>query len=111
MIVNRTGFEETNNGLFITKDTEAQLTYVFEWSDWLPEGDSLASVSYEARARRNDPTPINIESEGITNSTQTFVELSGGQQDKSYVITCKITTANGLVDRRSFNIKVVERSA
>lgn len=111
MIVNRTGFEQTSNGLSITKDTEAQLAYVFDWTEWLPDGDSLDTVEYEAKARRNDPAPINKIDEGILANNQTYVELSGGQQDKTYIITCKITTTNGLVDRRSFRVRVVERSA
>jgi hypothetical protein len=111
MIVNRTGFEQTSQGLSITKDTEAQLAYVFDWREWLPDGDALSTVEYEVRARRNDPQPINKIDEGIINSTQTYVELAGGQQDKVYIVNCKITTQNGLIDRRSFRIKVLERSA
>lgn len=111
MIVNRTGFEQTSQGLYITKDSEAQLAYVFDWSEWLPTGDSLAQVEYEVRARRNDPAPINKIDEGILQDTQTYVELSGGQEDKTYIVNCKITTTNGLVDRRSFRVRVQERSA
>ena len=44
MPVNRTGFNQTSSGLSIEKDVEAQLTYTFNWSDWLPQGDSLATV-------------------------------------------------------------------
>jgi len=43
--------------------------------------------------------------------TDTYVELSGGQADKTYIVTSKITTANGLVDRRHFRLNVVNRSA
>jgi len=77
----------------------------------LPEGDTLDTVEYEVRARRNDPQPINKLDEGIINSTQTYVELSGGQEDKVYIVNCKITTGNGLIDRRSFRVRVQERSA
>lgn len=112
MAVNRSGFEITNQGINIDKDVAAQLTYTFDWSEWLENGDTVASVEYDAAARRNDPTPIEIVSEGIAdNSTDTYVELRGGQTDKTYVITAKITTANGLVDRRNFRVNVVNRSA
>ena len=112
MAVNRTGFYQTNQGLEIDKDVEAQLAYTFDWSTWLESGDSIASVAYTAAARRNDPTPIVIESSGITDSSSdTYVELSGGQADKTYIITCKVTTTDGIIDRRNFRIKCVNRSA
>lgn len=111
MNVNRTGFDQTSQGLTITKDTEAQLSYVFDWSEWLPDGDTLSTVEYEVRARRNDPEPLNKINEGIINQNQTFVELGGGQENKSYIVNCKITTQNGLIDRRKFRLTVLERSA
>jgi hypothetical protein len=110
--INRSGFNQTNYGLEIDKDAQAQLTYTFDWSTWLDAGDTIDSVEYSVAARRNDPTPIVIESSGLTDSnSDTYVELSGGQAEKTYIVTCKVTTANGLVDRRQFRVNVVNRSA
>ena len=112
MAVNRTGFKQTSYGLEIDKDLEAQLTYTFDWSNWLNTGDTVAGVEYSAAARRNDPTPITIVSSGVAdNDTDTYVELSGGQVDKTYIITAKVSTQDGLVDRRNFRVNVVNRSA
>ena len=112
MAINRSGFYQTNTGLEIDKDVEAQLIYTFDWSEWLASGDTIATVEYTAAARRNDPTPIVIESSGITDSnTDTYVELSGGQTDKTYIITAKVTTNDAIVDRRNFRVKCVNRSA
>jgi len=105
-----TGFEQTIQGLTIQKDTEAQLFYTFDWVDWLPDGDSLSSVEYTVQARANDPDPLIKESEGIT-GTKTYIELSNGQVDKTYTVTAKITTSDGLIDRRSFRVRVQDRSA
>lgn len=110
MAINRTGFLKTNTGLEIDKDPNAQLTYTFDWSDWLPSTDSLSSVSYSVAARRNDPTPIVIETSGVDGSN-TYVELSGGQANKVYIVTAEINTTEGLVDRRNFRLNVVNRSA
>jgi len=110
MAINRTGFTQTPLGLEINKDVEGQLVYTFQWSDFLAEGDSLSTVAYSVAARRNDPTPVTIESSGIS-GTKTYVELAGGQQDKTYIVTAKITTADGIVDRRNFRLNVVERTA
>ena len=110
--VNRSGFEQTNYGLYISKDVEAQLIYTFDWSEWLDSGDTVASVDYDVAARRNDPTPIVEEDSGVSgDGLSTYIEISGGQADKTYIISCKVTTANGLVDKRNFQMKVVNRSA
>lgn len=112
MIVNRTGFEQTSTGLNISKDVEAQLIYTFNWSEWLDTGDTISAVDYSVAARRNDPTPLVEEDSGISgDSLSTYIELSGGQVDKVYIVSAKITTANGLIDRRSFRVKVENRSA
>jgi hypothetical protein len=104
------GFTQTIQGLTIVKDTEAQLIYSFEWSEWMPPEDSIESVEYTVSARSNDPDPLLIESQGF-NGTKTFVELSNGQEGKVYTVTCKINTTNELTDRRNFRVKVQARSA
>lgn len=112
MAINRGGFELTNVGLSIDKDVEAQLIYTFNWSDWLESGDFISTVVYSVAARRNDPTPVTIESQGRADSnTDTFVELAGGQLDKTYIVTCKVTTNDGMIDRRSFRLNVKARTA
>ena len=112
MAINRSGFQATNTGLTIDKDPSAQLTYTLDWVNWLEDADTVASAVWSAAARRNDPTPITVVSSGITDSnTDTYIELSGGQVDKTYIVTCKVTTTDGLVDRRNFRVKCVARSA
>ena len=110
MAINRTGFEQTSTGLQITKDPEAQLIYTFNWGDYLETSDGLSTVNYTVAARRNDPTPPTIVSSGITGD-KTYVELSGGQNNKTYIVTCKITTSNAITDRRNFRMKVMDRVA
>ena len=105
-----TGFYQTVQGLTIEKDTEAVLTYTFDWVDWLPTGDTLSTVNYTITARANDPDPLLKVSQGIQGS-KTYVQLSNGQETKTYVVTAAITTADGLIDRRYFRVKVLDRSA
>lgn len=109
MATARSGFEQTIQGLTIVKDTEAQLVYTFDWADWLPTGDSLSTAQYTITARANDPDPLIKVSQGIQGTT-TFVELSDGQETKTYTVTCRITTTDGLIDRRNFRVKVQARS-
>ena len=106
---NRSGFVVTNSTVVIDKDPQARLKYTFDWSEWL-ESDSISTVEYTAAARRNDPDPIEITTQGIEGDL-TYVELAGGQLNKGYIITAAITTANGLIDRRQFRVNIVNRSA
>lgn len=106
----RSGFNQTIQGLTIKKDTEAQLIYTFNWGEWLPTGDSISTSSYTITARANDPDPLIKESEGI-DGDETYVELSNGQEGKTYTVTCQVTTTDGLIDRRNFRVKVEARSA
>jgi hypothetical protein len=104
------GFEQSIQGLTTRKDTNAQLIYTFDWSDWLPTGDTITASTYTITARANDPDPLAIHSQGRT-STTTYVELKEGQEGKVYSVSVQITTANGLIDRRTFRVKVERRSA
>lgn len=106
-----TGFEVINQTLWIDKDPEAQLFYTFDWSDWLTGNDTIASAVYSVASRINDPDPVVKVSDGITGGKKTFVELRGGQVNKSYVVSVTVTTATGLIDRRSFRVKIENRSA
>jgi hypothetical protein len=85
MAINRTGFEQSNTGISIDKDSEAQLTYTFDWATWLPNADTISTVVYTVAARRNDPAAMVIVASGKTSST-TYVELSGGAKNKVYIV-------------------------
>lgn len=106
-----TGFEVINQQLWIDKDPEAELFYTFDWSDWLVGNDTISTAVYSVQARVNDPDPVIILSQGISGGNKTYVELKGGVVNKSYLVSVKITTGTGLVDRRSFRVKVENRSA
>ena len=105
-----TGYVQTTQGLQIEKDTEARLTYTFDWVDWLPTGDTLSTVNYTISARANDPDPLVRVSQGIQGA-KTYVQLRDGQEGKTYVVTAAVTTTDGLIDRRYFRVKVLARSA
>jgi hypothetical protein len=107
----RTGFTQTLQGLSISKDPEARLTYTLDWTDWLPTGDTVSTVVWTIGARVNDPAPLVNVSSGIQTGKLTYIELSGGQVNKIYTVTAKVTTADGLIDRRAFRVRVENRSA
>ena len=105
------GFELINQVLWVSKDPEAQLLYTFDWGQWLSQGDSIASAEYTVNARINDPEPLLKVTSGISQGTKTYIELKDGQSGKSYTVSVKVTTADGLIDSRYFKVKVEPRSA
>ena len=108
----KTGYQTDTTGVWIPKDNQAQLIYSMDWSEWLPTGATVVSVVYTVQTRANDPAPIVKVDSGISGASKvTFVTLSGGQVGKVYTITAKVTTDGGLIDRRSFRVKIEERSA
>jgi hypothetical protein len=109
--IEKTGYKLDQAGIWITKDPQAKLVYAFDWSEWLPEGDTVSTVSYSLQVRANDPAPLVRESQGVQSGTRTYVELSGGQVGKVYTVTADITTEDGSRDRRNFRVKVENRSA
>lgn len=109
--ITSTGFERDNQGIWIRKDPQAQLVYTFDWSEWLPTGDTISTVNYTLQVRANDPTPLVRQSQGVQSGTKTYVEISGGGAGKIYTVTAAITTTDGSTDRRLFRIRVENRSA
>jgi len=106
-----TGFQIINQQLWTEKDPSAVLTYTFDWADWLIDGDTIVTASYALQVRANDPVPLVKVTSGVTGARYTYVKLQAGQVDKTYVVTCTVTTAAGLTDRRNFRVRVVNRSA
>ena len=105
-----TGYKQDTQGAWISKDPEAQLVYSMDWSEWLSTGQTIVSVDYTENSRVNDTAPLVIESEGVQGGNLTYCELSGGAVGKIYTVTAAITTDDGATDRRSFRVKVENRS-
>ena len=109
MAINRTGFEATSYGLNIAKDPEAELTYTLDWgTSWLEAGDSIASQVTTVSARSNDPDPLVAAGSGLVGN-KSYARLQGGVAGKQYEVTQQVTTADGLVDRRSYRVYVENR--
>ena len=85
-----------------TKDPDATLDYQFDWSDWLPSGDTISSSSLII------PNGLTLESESNT-TNQVTAWLSGGVAGTDYTITNRIVTVAGRTDDRSAVIKVEDR--
>ena len=84
------------------KDPDAVLEWQYNWHNWLPSGDSIASATVTVS------DGITIDSQTNT-STAVTVWLSGGSEGTTYYLTCHIVTSMGRVDDRTISIFVVER--
>lgn len=84
-----------------TKDPNAVLDYVWDWSAWLGE-DTADSFEWIV------PDGITKDSDTSDDTTAT-IWLSGGTAGTAYRVTNRITTAGGRTDDRTHTIVVRER--
>lgn len=84
-----------------TKDPNAKLDYTIDWSAWLPDGDTIVSMTPTADAG------ITIDSSSNTVATST-VWLSGGVAGSSYDVTMHVVTNGGREDDRTITITCKE---
>jgi len=99
-----TGYKTDRVGAYIEKDPYAQLDYSLDFTNYLPSGDTLSSVSVSA------DSGITVVSTSNTDTVATAI-ISGGTAGTIYNVEFRITTANALQDSRNFRIKVLERQA
>lgn len=98
-----TTFKIDTDGLYyIEKDPSAVLDYALDWSDWLVADTITGTPTWTV------PTGLTKDSQSNTTTTAT-AWLSGGVAGMSYTVACKIVTAGGRTDERSFRIKCVNR--
>ena len=81
-----------------TKDPDAVLDYLVDWSSWLGS-DTIATSTWVV------PSGITKDSDTNTTTTAT-IWLSGGDDEASYEIVNRITTAAGREDDRTITVQV-----
>lgn len=84
-----------------TKDPDAVLEYIVDWSDWLGE-DTITTSTWV------DPTGITVGDSSNT-STAATVWLSGGTVGVPASITNRIITTDGRTDDRTIYLTIRER--
>lgn len=84
------------------KDPDATLDYVWDWNEWLDEGETLTASTFL--------TTVGLVISDYSHTTKTAtVWLSGGTAGQVYQVTNRITTSSGRIDDRSITIRVEER--
>ena len=114
-MANLTGFKSDNKGLYITKDSQANVKYGMDWTDYLNTGDSLSSAVVTIETISGDSAPLALPTDASTDVTITgkivSVRLNGGTDGNVYNVRVKIVTANGDTDARHFRVVVGDRQA
>jgi len=85
-----------------TKDPDAVLDYVFDWTDWLASNEVINSHTVTAEAG------ITKDSDSKSGGEIT-VWLSAGTAGNTYTIACEIVTDGGRTDERTVEIRVATR--
>lgn len=88
------------------KDPNSTLDYEIDWSEWLGDGESIASSAWSCA-----DTSITLATPSAT-ATTTKVWISGGTVGTSATITNRVTTDSSPVARiedRSIVLKIKER--
>lgn len=102
------GFKRDVVGAYIEKDPDAELAYTVDWTDWMPAGSSLSTVSFATSGPAGDADPLVVGSESIV-ADKAVVTLRGGTDGTVYTVKCDIETDNGELDTRRFRVQVRAR--
>lgn len=89
-----------------TKDPQAVLDYVFDWSSWLLVGESIVTCSFNVS--NVNVNGLTVSSTANDASTAT-IWLGGGMLGRTYSVQNQITTDMGRTNVKSLNIKVLDR--
>lgn len=87
----------------LTKDPNAILDYIFDWSDWLDENETINS--HQILVECGSVVVDSNERDGA----QITVWLSGGNEQETARVVCRITTSAGRVDDRSLWLSIANR--
>ena len=114
-MANLTGFKSDNKGLYIQKDSQANVQYGLDWTDWLPSGDGLSSATVTIEAITDDASPLAFPTSAGTDvtisSAVTNIRLNAGTDGNVYNVRVKVVTSDGNTDARHFRIVVGDKQA
>lgn len=88
---------------YITKDPDAVLDYIWDWSAWLKPGETLVTRDVAVEAGSSV-----VDSATIVGAT-VVAWISGGTLDEDAEVRCRISTNEGRIDDRTVKIKIRRR--
>lgn len=94
------------------KDPDEVLDYRIAWGDWLQLGESISSRQWITDGNFTIDSNSQVDEEAIGLKTYTDIEvvwLSGGLDNTTGLITCRVTTNQGRTADRSFRLRCQTR--
>lgn len=85
-----------------TKDPDAILDWLFDWSEWLADSEAIIASTMTA-------SPGLTVDSSIFGETTATAWISGGLPGQPYTLANRITTDQGRTDERTITIRVVQR--
>jgi hypothetical protein len=94
----------------ITKDPDAVLDYTFDWASWLAQASTPADTISTAQFLISGDGAVGASiSASSFNATKATAWITGGTENGTIALTCRITSAGGRIDDRTVYIKVKAR--
>ena len=84
------------------KDPHSNLDYGFDWSDYLVTDETISASVWTIPSGLAEGTKQLAD-------TSTKIWISGGTVGTTYTVANKVTTSDGRIDERSFDIVVENR--
>ena len=98
-----------SNDAYHTKDPEAVLDYLVDWSTWMPSGDAITASSWTITGPDSALTlGTGAQAPDNTDTTATMW-LVGGTLGQRYQAVNHIVTAQGREDDRTLYISIAEK--
>lgn len=85
------------------KDPNANLDYGFDWSDWMESGDTIEASEWLFSVAGL------VAGDEAFGDDATSIWIAGGTDGMEYLVTNRITTQDGRIEDRTFQISVVQR--
>lgn len=88
------------------KDPDAVLDYVWDWDEWLAEGETITEATVVGTGVTiADAPPVAIAGGG----TRVTAWVSGGTVNKAASARCRITTSARRIDDRTITFEIKQR--
>jgi hypothetical protein len=84
------------------KDPNAVLDYKWDWTDWLPTGDTITTANVTIASG-----DVTLNSQSNTTSDVT-AWVSAGTANTKATLTARVTTAQGRTDDRTITLVIQE---
>jgi hypothetical protein len=85
------------------KDPDAVLDYVFDWSPWLADSETITAHTLTV------DDDLTLDSHSVDGTSVTAWLAGGTARTASYKVACRITTSAGRTDERTMSIRVTNR--